>query len=167
MTSESSAPGERHDDLADHIGEIAIRAWRGSPSDPETETSGVGWVRAVEWVPYQRPTFVSPAFAAYVSGHSAFSRAAAEVLTAVTGTEYFPGGMFETTVAASELIHEAGPSRDITLQWATYGDAADEAGVSRLFGGIHIGQDDLEGRRIGAECGDRAWALAHTYFDGA
>ncbi len=59
--------------------------------DPETETSGVGWIRAVDWVPYQRPTFVTPAFAGYVSGHSTFSRAAAEVMTAHDRDVVLPG----------------------------------------------------------------------------
>ena len=98
VTLESSAPGERHEQLADHVGEVAVYAWQGPPEDPETQTSGVGWIRAVDWVPYQRPTFVTPAFAGYVSGHSTFSRAAAEVLTGITGTPYFPGGLFEWTV---------------------------------------------------------------------
>ncbi|HYY74971.1 MAG TPA: hypothetical protein VE644_01475, partial [Gaiellaceae bacterium] len=127
----------------------------------------VGWIRAVEWVPYQRPTFVTPAFAGYVSGHSTFSRAAAEVLAAFTGSPYFPGGLAGWTIAAGELGHEAGPSRDVTLQWATYFDAADEAAISRLYGGIHISPDDFEGRRIGATCGRAAWALARRYFEGS
>ena len=117
-------------------------------------------------MPYQRPTFVTPAFPGYVSGHSAFSRAAAVVLTAVTGDEFFPGGVFTRTVEAGRLLHEEGPSQTLTLQWATYGDAADEAGISRLFGGIHIEQDDLAGRKIGAQCGNAAWTLAEQYFDG-
>lgn len=167
ITEASSRPGERHADLADHVGEIAIRAWRGFPEDPATQTSGVGWIRAVDWVPYQRSTFVTPAFAGYVSGHSTFSRAAAEVMTAFTGSEYFPGGLSEWRLPAGKLLHEEGPTRDVTLQWATYFDAADLAGVSRLIMGIHIEPDDLEGRRIGAICGLEAWARAQTYFAGA
>ena len=166
VTAESSAPGQRHEALADHVGEVAIRAWRGFPADPETQTNGVGWIRAVDWVPYQRSTFVTPAFAGYVSGHSTFSRAAAEVMTAITGSQYFPGGLSEWTVDKGELLHEEGPTEDVTLQWATYFDAADQAGISRLYMGIHIAQDDLEGRIIGAECGTGAWALAQRYFDG-
>ena len=166
ITTESSAPGERHEPLADHVGEIAVYAWRGSPEDPETETSGVGWIRAVDWVPYQRPTFVTPSFAGYVSGHSTFSRAAAEVLTGLTGTPYFPGGLSEWTVEEGELLHEEGPTADVDLQWATYYDASDQAGISRLYGGIHIPQDDIEGRIIGSQVGLGAWELAQTYFDG-
>jgi hypothetical protein len=167
VTDESSTAGERHEALAEHVGEIAVRSWRGFPEDPQNQTSGVGWIRAVDWVPYQRPTFVTPAFASYVSGHSTFSRAAAEVMTYFTGSLYFPGGLHEWSVAAGELLHEEGPTRDITLQWATYADAADQAGLSRLYMGIHIAADDVEGRRIGAACGEAAWQLAQRYFEGS
>jgi hypothetical protein len=157
ITSASAAPGERHAALAGHVGEIAIRAWR---------PGGVTWILAVEWVPYQAPTFVTPAFAAYFSGHSTFSRAAAEVLAAFTGSEYFPGGLSQWTVKVGSLKFEPGPSEDVVLEWATYFDAADQAGISRLYGGIHISADDLTGRRVGAECGKAAWALAQRYFGG-
>jgi hypothetical protein len=167
ITRRSSAPGERHARLADHVGEIAIKAWRGHPKDRAAQPRGVGWIRAVEWLPYQLATFVTPAFAGYVSGHSTFSRAAAEVLTAFTGDPYFPGGMYEVPVAPGTLKIESGPTRRLTLQWATYFDAADAAGVSRLFMGIHITPDDLEGRKIGSTCGKRAWKLAQRYFDGS
>ncbi|HEX6843667.1 MAG TPA: vanadium-dependent haloperoxidase, partial [Actinomycetota bacterium] len=165
ITRVSSAPGERHAALADHVGEIAVRSWLGNPEDP-TQTSGVGWVLATRWTPYQKSTFVTPAFAGYVSGHSTFSRAAAEVLTAYTGSPFFPGGLSEWTTPAGALVTEGGPSVDVTLQWATYFDAADQAGISRIFGGIHIRPDDFEGRRIGSICGKDAWALAQRYYDG-
>jgi hypothetical protein len=167
VTERLSAPGARHEHLADHVGEIAIRAWRGNPADPTTEAAGVGWILATEWVPFQLSTFVTPAFAGYVSGHSTFSRAAAEVMTAITGTSYFPGGLFRSTVPADSLQVELGPSRDVVLEWATYYDAADQAGVSRLYGGIHIAADDFGGRRIGSQCGKEAWTLARRYFDGS
>jgi hypothetical protein len=167
VTAASSAPGERHDHLTGHVGEIALLAWRGNPDDPSSERGGVDWIRAVEWVPYQRPTFVTPAFAGYVSGHSTFSRAGAEVLAAMTADPYFPGGLLDWTVAAGSLGHEAGPTNDVTLQWATYSDAADEAGISRLYGGIHVAADDFQGRIIGSMCGRAAWALALKHFAGS
>jgi membrane-associated phospholipid phosphatase len=167
ITRASSARGERHAHLAKHVGEIAINAWRGSPDDPATQRAGVGWIRAVEWLPYQLPTFVTPAFAGYVSGHSTFSRAAAEVLTSFTGDSYFPGGIYEWPVAPGALKMEAGPTRKLALQWATYFDAADAAGISRLYMGIHIPVDDFEGRRIGSTCGRGAWKLAQRYFNGS
>jgi hypothetical protein len=165
ITRESSAPGQRHADLADHVGEIAIRTWRGSPKDP-TQDSGVGWVLGTRWVPYQKATFVTPAFPGFVSGHSTFSRAAAEVLAAYTGSPYFPGGLFEKTFLPGYLTFERGPSEPIMLEWATYFDAADQAGVSRIYGGIHIPADDFAGRRIGSRIGKQAWGLAERYFAG-
>ncbi len=166
ITDDTSRAGERHEHLRDHVGEIAVKAWLGNPSDPEAGVGGVGWMRAVEWVPYQRATFVTPAFAGYVSGHSTFSRAAAEVLAAITGSDHFPGGVGEWTVEAGGLEFEAGPVADVTLQWATYYDAADQAGMSRLYGGIHVRADDLAGRVMGAVCGRNAWELAQRYFSG-
>jgi hypothetical protein len=167
VTAESSAPGERHDALADHVGDVAIRAWSGNPEDPATQQSGVQWIRAVDWVPYQLPTFVTPAFAGYVSGHSTFSRAAAEVLTSMTGSPYVPGGLASWTIPAGDLRVESGPTQDVPLQWASYYDAADQAGISRLYGGIHISADDFNGRIVGSQCGHEAWAKAIRFFDGS
>jgi hypothetical protein len=166
ITKETTAPGQRHAALAGHEGEIAIRAWSGNPKDPKTETGGVHWILAVNWVPYQVPTFVTPSFPAYASGHSTFSRASAEVLTGFTGSEYFPGGIDEWTTKAGSLKVEQGPTKDVTLQWATYYDAADLAGLSRLYGGIHIPADDFTGRTIGSACGKAAWQRAQEYFSG-
>ena len=164
ITDTSAALGERHARLADHVGEVAVLAYVGNPSDLEADIGGVDWIRAVDWVPYQSPTFVTPSFAAYVSGHSAFSRASAEVLSAITGSEYFPGGLGEWRIEADWLKFEAGPSAPVTLQWATYMDASDQAGISRLYGGIHVRADDFQGRIIGAQIGEAAWDLARTHF---
>ena len=166
ITEASSTPGERHAHLAEFVGEQAVYAWLGEPTDTSATTSGVGWIRAADWLPYQRASFVSPAFAAYVSGHSGFSRAAAEVLTELTGSEYFPGGLATHTVEPGDLIHEAGPTDTVTLQWATYQDAADQAGISRIYGGIHVEADDLAGRIMGAEVGHIAVDKARQYFGG-
>ena len=167
ITDATTAPGERHAHLVGHEGEVAVRSWAGNPENPETEVGGVTWIRAVEWIPYQLPTFVTPAFPGYVSGHSTFSRAAAEVLTRMTGSPSFPGGLGSTTREAGSLAFEDGPTTDITLEWATFYDAADQAGQSRLWGGIHIGADDVSGRRAGAACGIAAWNRAIAHFTGA
>jgi hypothetical protein len=166
ITRASSAPGQRHHALAKFVGRIAIRAWAGSPADPSSETAGATWMLATAWVPYQLPTFVTPSFPGYVSGHSTFSRAAAEVLAAMTGTPYFPGGVATYHRDAGTLAFELGPTEPIDLEWATYYDASDQAGQSRLFGGIHIQADDFTGRRLGSACGIAAWQLALGYFTG-
>jgi hypothetical protein len=167
VTRESSAPGERHASLALHVGEVAVRDWLGEPGDRAHQVSGVGWVRAVEWITYQRRTFVTPAFPGFISGHSTFSRAGAEVLTQLTGSPYFPGGLGEYVAPAGTfLTFEHGPTAEVRLQWASYFDASDQAGQSRLWGGIHIAPDDFAGRRLGHQVGLDAVALARTYYDG-
>ena len=167
ITNESAGEGERHAHLAEHVGDIAIYAWLGNPETPATDVSGVGWIRAVDWLPYQKETFVTPAFAGYTSGHSTFSRAAAEAMTVVTGSPYFPGGLSEFHATANQyLTVEDGPSQDITMQWASYQDAADEAGLSRLYGGIHVRADDFTGRTRGYDVGRDAAALAIKYWNG-
>jgi hypothetical protein len=149
------------------VGQVVVRSWRGEPGDRATEIGETAWIRGTEWIPYQRRTFVSPAFPGFVSGHSTFSRAAAETLTEFTGSPYFPGGFGEFVAPANTyLVFERGPSVEVRLQWASYYDAADEAGNSRRWGGIHVWQDDYNGRRIGAVVGTTATALARTYFDG-
>lgn len=153
----------------EHVGKIKLYAWRGPDyiNNPFIDEAGVGWILAENWWPYQRPTFVTPPFAGYVSGHSTYSRAAAEVLTALTGSEYFPGGMSEFEVTANEfLVFEDGPSVDMTLQWATYRDAADQCSLSRIWGGIHPPADDIPGRRMGEAIGVAAFGLATEYFAG-
>lgn len=162
VTEASAGQGGRHDGL--EVGATAVRSWLGPPADETTDVAGVGWLDARQWLPYQRPTFVSPAFASYVSGHSAFSRAAADVLTAATGSPFFPGGMFTHAVEAGSLRHEEGPSISVELQWATFGDAADEAGESRRYGGIHVEIDDLAGRVLGAQVAVLAWDQAQAHF---
>jgi hypothetical protein len=173
ITEESAAPGGRHEHLAQrrdrHIGKIALHAWRGPDfiDDPETSAAGVGWIRCEDWWPYQRPSFVTPPFAGYVSGHSTYSRAAAEVLTRLTGSEFWPGGMGTFMAPRNEfLVFEEGPSTDIELQWATYYDAADECSLSRIYGGIHPTADDIPGRLMGDRIGAQAWQLANRYFTG-
>lgn len=170
MTAESSAPGQRHAHLlaeGGRIGDIAVLAWPGGPADPATESSGVRWVLGKAWVPFQRATFVTPAFPGYFSGHSVFSRSAAEVLAALTGSAYFPGGLREFVAPANAFLQfERGPSREVRLQWASYFDAADQAGQSRLWGGIHVEADDFTGRRVGHDIGIAAFARAAAYFDG-
>lgn len=162
---------EEGDSLAgfsgEFVGDIKLNAWKGPRFilDPDTDVAGVGWIRAANWWPYQRPTFVTPPFAGYVSGHSTYSRAAAEVLTALTGDPFFPGGVGEFFCPKNEfLVFEEGPSEDVTLQWATYRDASDQCSLSRIWGGIHPPVDDIPGRLIGEKIGIDAFNYAVQYF---
>jgi hypothetical protein len=166
ITRDKTEAGAPMAALAGHEGEIAVHAWPGGPADPKTQASPVTWILGTAWVPYQQPTFVTPAFQGYISGHSTFSRAAAEVLAGLTGSTYFPSGLAEWTVKRGSFKFEVGPSADIVLQWATYNDAADQAGQSRLYGGIHVAVDDFTGRIVGSTCGKDAWMLAQRYYAG-
>ncbi|HCX20290.1 MAG: hypothetical protein CMB80_32060 [Flammeovirgaceae bacterium] len=152
----------------EHVGKIKVKAWRGHDliSDPTTDEAGVGWILAENWWPYQRPSFVTPPFAGYISGHSTFSSAAATVLTRLTADEFFPGGIGEFVAKKNEfLVFEKGPSVDVRLQWATYYDAADQCSLSRIWGGIHPPMDDIRGRILGRKLGAQSFGLAKLYFN--
>ncbi len=165
ITAETTAPGQRHAALAGNEGKIAVLAWGGAPTDAANSYTGVKWILGSKWMPYQRGSFVTPAFAGYMSGHSTFSRTAADVLTRMTGSEYFPGGLAEFTCTQNQfLVFEDGPSETFTFQWATYFDASDNSGVSRIYGGIHPDFDDFPGRRLGAQLGSKAFAKASDLF---
>ena len=166
VTSNTAAPGGRHEGLP--VDAVVILAWPGQPQDPTNQHSGAKWMLPSNWLPYQKANFVTPAFPGYISGHSTFSRSAAEALADLTGSPYFPGGMGIFTCHSNAFLSfEKGPSQDVELQWGTYFDAADQAGLSRLWGGIHVSVDDLTGRIVGSQCGQSAWALAQKYFDGS
>jgi hypothetical protein len=137
-------------------GKFQIRSWN----------SRFQWTDADTWVPYQLPTFVTPAFPGFVSGHSTFSRAASEVMTDLTGSAFFPGGLLEVIVPAGSLRIDSSQNSEVRLQYATYFDAADQAGQSRIWGGIHIEPDDLTGRKLGHQIGLDAVSLARKYFTG-
>jgi hypothetical protein len=107
----------------------------------------------------------TPPFAEYVSGHSTFSAASAEILKSVTGSDAFGA---QVTIAAGSSPIEPGavPAQDVTLSWTTFSDAADQAGMSRRFGGIHFESGDLYARALGRLVGALVWEKAGTYFDG-
>jgi hypothetical protein len=117
-----------------------------------------------DWQPYQVETVVTPAFAEYVSGHSTFSAAAAEVLKRFTGSDWFG---YKVVIAAGSSRIEPGavPAADMTLYWPTFSAAADQAGISRRYGGIHFADGDVRGREVGRAVGLQAWTKARSYFN--
>jgi len=164
---------EEGDDLAgdddENVGKIKLYTWRGPDyiDDEATDMAGVGWILAENWWPYQRPSFVTPPFAGYVSGHSTFSRAASVILEKLTASPYFPGGLGEFVAKQNEfLVFEEGPSTDIKLQWVSYKDAADQCSLSRIWGGIHPPIDDIPGRKIGEKVGEDSFDFGKQYFAG-
>jgi len=157
-------------DNNENVNKIKIMAWMGPDfvEDPTIDHAGVNWIMGTHWWPYQRATFVSPPFAGYLSGHSSFSRAGAEILTRLTGDPFFPGGMGVFDMEANNfLVFEVGPTQNMELQWATYRDASDQASLSRIYGGIHPPIDDIRGRIIGSNIGNSAFDKALTYYQGS
>ncbi len=151
----------------ENVGKIKLYTWKGHSyiKDTEVDQAGVGWILAGNWWPYQRPSFVSPPFAGYISGHSTYSRAAAEIMTLLSGNEFFPGGYGEFIARKNEfLVFEEGPSVDVKLTWATYRDASDQCSLTRIWGGIHPPCDDIPGRIIGEKIGKNAFEFAKKYF---
>lgn len=135
-----------------------IQAWGGPGSG--TVTMDGKW-----WIPYQLSTFPTPPFPEFISGHSAFSVAGATVLNLFTGSDTF-GDSVTFPVGASKIEPGITPSSPITLRWRTFADAADQAGISRRYGGIHFKAGDLTGRMIGRIAGYRAYIKAERLWNG-
>ena len=135
-----------------------ITAWAG----PGRGTQAIA---GENWFPYQPTSFPTPPFAEYSSGHSNFSAAGAEILRLFTGSDRF-GGSVTVPRGGSRVEPGLAPARDVTLTWQTFSDAADEAGMSRRYGGIHFTQGDLDARATGRAAARKCWATAETYFDG-
>jgi hypothetical protein len=135
-----------------------VRAWAGpyqGTKDIAGETGN----------PYFRPDVVTPAFPDHVSGHSAFSAASATVLAAFTRSDRF--GARAIVRRGSSLVEPgATPSVDVTLSWRTFSAAADEAGLSRRYSGIHYEAADLDGRGMGRKVGAVVTAKALSYILG-
>ena len=135
-----------------------IRAW-GGPGRPIENIPGE------KWSPYNPGSNLTPSFPGYFSGHSVFSRSSATVLQLFTGSDQFG---FSTLLPAGFGRVEPGvPLEPTTMSYATFSDAANEAGLSRLYGGIHFSDDNTTAQSVGALIGQQAWAKAQTYFNGA
>ena len=134
-----------------------IYAW-GGPGRPIEHIPGE------KWSPYNPGSNLTPPFPGYFSGHSVFSRSSATVLALFTGDESFG---FSTVLPANFGRVEPGiPPEPTTLSYATFSEAADEAGLSRLYGGIHFIDDNTTAQHVGHLIGLQAWAKALTYFNG-
>lgn len=126
--------------------------------------AGLRTVKGEIWVPYQPMSFPTPPFPEYVSGHSTFSAAAAEVLRSFTGSDAYGGSQL---IAPHSVAIEPGVPADVmTLSWETFSDAAEEAGMSRIYGGIHFDAGNTAGQMLGRKTGARAFARAQSLWLG-
>ncbi len=116
------------------------------------------------WVPYQSPVAPQPPIPEHVSGHSTFSAAAAQVLGLFTGSDKFNFSV--TILPGSSQFRPQFPDKAITLHWDSFSDAAADAGISRIYGGIHFDNANLAGRSLGQQVGALAYAKAQAYWEG-
>lgn len=124
-----------------------IQAWAGPHQGTKT-------MKGQDWVPYSPETFVCPPFPSYVSGHSTVSGACSEALRLFTGSD-----TFGTKVRLLPgFLTEPGITQDsVTLDFPTFTNAADQAGISRVLGGYHIQADNLEGLALGRKVGNKVY----------
>jgi hypothetical protein len=131
---------------------------------PEGPVGGLKQIDGALWTPYQLTTFPTPPIAEYVSGHSTFSAAAGAVLRGFTHGDRF--GASYTKPAKSMAVEPGLPAADLTLSWATFTEAVDQAGQSRIYGGIHFDNANVAGKQLGDKVGVQALAKARAYWEG-
>jgi hypothetical protein len=125
---------------------------------------GFGFMAGEKWSPAQPSTFISPPFAEFTSGHSTFSSAAAEVLKLFTGSDNY--GDSYVIEPSGAVFDPAYPKTQVRLSWATFTDAANQAGSSRLYGGIHFANGNEFGKSMGRVIGSDTFTKASAYFAG-
>lgn len=136
---------------------VLLLAW-GGPGRP------IEIIDGGKWSPYNPGSNLTPAFPGYVSGHSTFSAASATVLRAFTGSDNFG---YATTLPANFGRVEPGvPAVPTTMHFATFSAAVSQAGLSRLYAGIHFADDNSDGQLLGNLAGQQAWTKAKMLFDG-
>ena len=91
---------------------------------------------------------VSPAFPSYISGHSTFSAAASRLLEHFFGTDEI-----EFSVRSDGLPGAVRSYKKLS-------EARDEIGMSRIWAGIHVMSDNLEGQKAGIKIAD--WVFDHA-----
>ncbi len=136
----------------------ALTDWRGIQIDGQF------------WQPYQNPGSPTPNFPDTPSGHSTFSTAAATVLRNLLGNNVFDKSITLKDSASrfspNGFDGTSGAGADITLNLNYLSGAAEQAGMSRLFGGIHMMDGNWLGQIAGAQVGNQVTAKALGLFSG-
>jgi hypothetical protein len=152
-----------------------LRGWRG-------RDKGFGNIRGEDWIPYQWSANMTPAFSEYVSGHSAFAAAGAEVLRRFSGSDRF----YDRSVKIGDLNRDSArepmgtyvvrrgqgaferstPLEPVTLRWDSFSQAAEQCGMSRLYGGIHIMDANLRALDMGRAAAGMAYDKASALWNG-
>jgi Domain of unknown function (DUF6851)/VCPO second helical-bundle domain len=138
----------------------------GQPIKAWGRFKGTQTIDGKDWQPYQPAVMGStPNFPEFISGHSTFSAAGAEILKRFTGSDSF-GASVTFLRGRSKVEPGMTPQSPLTLSWATFSDAANQAGDSRRFCGIHFLEGDMEGRRTGRLVAQEVWKKAMTFIEG-
>lgn len=118
-----------------------IKGWK----NPEE-----GWVemKGEQWRPYSPASFLCPPFPSYTSGHSTISGACGEVLKLWTGEDKFGS---KVDLIPGALTHPNSVDPKVTLEFPTFTEAAEMAGMSRVMGGYHIQADNIAGLELGRD----------------
>jgi PAP2 superfamily len=134
--------------LANANFDAGIAAW-----DTKLAYNSVRPITAIRMLidPKWEPYIPTPPFSEFVSGHSTLGAASAEILRSFFGSDKFAQSHVE-------------PQTGTKLYWPTFSSAADEAGMSRLYGGIHFKDGDLEGRKLGRLAGKAVWQKTSALF---
>ncbi len=114
---------------------------------PETAIREGGFANAKldgVYNPNWRTLIPTPPFPAYVSGHSMFSASSAAMLKNLIGTD-----RISFSSAAPDLVNWPTQLAGVRRSWTSLGQAPEEGGASREYGGIHWEADNTEGLRIG------------------
>ena len=128
----------------------AHNLWRPIDAIQQADIDGnVATIQDAAWA----PLIPTPSFPTYNSGHSAFSAAAAETLGLYFGTD----NIAFTTSSESPFLNSSNNTRSYT----SLSQAALEAGMSRIYGGIHYSFDNDAGQQLGK---DVAQAVYSTQF---
>ncbi|MEM7699132.1 MAG: vanadium-dependent haloperoxidase [Verrucomicrobiota bacterium] len=90
----------------------------------------------------------TPPFPAYVSGHSTFAGAGAEVLKQWFGTDHKT-----FSVRALDTVNWPKQISGSTRHYTNFTTVADENGLSRIYGGVHWQHDNIEGLKMGRAIG--------------
>jgi len=83
----------------------------------------------------------------------------------VTGSDLF-GDSYIAEPGSSHIEPGITPRLAVVLLWPTLSSAADEAGLSRRYGGIHFQQGDLDGRTLGQQVATKVLSTAQRYISG-
>ncbi|MEA1784820.1 vanadium-dependent haloperoxidase [Arenibacter sp. GZD96] len=118
------------------------------------EGKGMMELKGEQWRPYSPEIFLCPPFPSYVSGHSTISGACAEALKLWTGSDTFGEKM---TLVAGALTEPDNLGDTVELNFPTFTETAEMAGISRVYGGYHIQSDNVAGLELGRNVAKEAW----------